>query len=222
MKLIVVDGVDSSGKETNTQYIYNLLCKQVDNVQKISFPDYESPSSSLVKMYLAGEFGEGASDVNAYAASAFYAVDRFASFAKSWGKGFYRDNGIIVADRYTTSNMIHQAAKIENIEEKDIFLDWLYDFEYNKLGLPIPNLIIFLNMPVWAAKQLMENRKNKITGEDKKDIHERDEAYLQKSYDNAMYVAKKFGWTIVNCTDGERIKSFEEIQTEIKKIIMDF
>ena len=216
-KLIVVDGVDSSGKETNTNYIYELLKSMGENVIRISFPDYDSPSSSLVKMYLGGEFGDNPSDVNAYAASVFYAADRYASYKTSWENS----DGIIVADRYTTSNMVHQAAKIDDETEKNQFLDWLEDLEYEKFGIPRPDKIIFLNMPVWAAEKLMANRKNKITGNEKKDIHERNEEYLKKSYDNAMYVAKKFGWTIVNCTDGDRIKSLDEIQTELKEIVLN-
>ena len=216
-KLIVVDGVDSSGKETNTNYIYELLKSMGENVIRLSFPDYDSPSSSLVKMYLGGEFGDNPSDVNAYAASVFYAADRYASYKTSW-ENF---DGIIVADRYTTSNMVHQAAKIADETEKNQFLDWLEDLEYEKFGIPRPDKIIFLNMPVWAAEKLMANRKNKITGNEKKDIHERNEEYLKKSYDNAMYVAKKFGWTIVNCTDGDRIKSLDEIQTELKEIVLN-
>lgn len=216
-KLIVVDGVDSSGKETNTNYIYELLKSMGENVIRLSFPDYNSPSSSLVKMYLGGEFGDNPSDVNAYAASVFYAADRYASYKTSW-ENF---DGIIVADRYTTSNMVHQAAKIADETEKNQFLDWLEDLEYEKFGIPRPDKIIFLNMPIWAAEKLMANRKNKITGNEKKDIHERNEEYLKKSYDNAMYVAKKFGWTIVNCTDGDRIKSLDEIQTELKEIVLN-
>lgn len=216
-KLIVVDGVDSSGKETNTNYIYELLKSMGENVIRLSFPDYNSPSSSLVKMYLGGEFGDNPSDVNAYAASVFYAADRYASYKTSW-ENF---DGIIVADRYTTSNMVHQAAKIADETEKNQFLDWLEDLEYEKFGIPRPDKIIFLNMPVWAAEKLMANRKNKITGNEKKDIHERNEEYLKKSYDNAMYVAKKFGWTIVNCTDGDRIKSLDEIQTKLKEILLN-
>ena len=219
-KLIIIDGVDSSGKETNTSYIFNLLKEHSDNVEKISFPDYESDSSALVKMYLNGEFGQNASDVNAYAASSFYAVDRYSSFKKGWGKDFYESDGIIVSDRYVTSNMIHQASKIENETEKISFLKWLDDYEYEKLGLPRPDKIIFLNMPVWAATKLMENRKNKITGDSKKDIHEKDKEYLQKSYDNAMFVAKKFNWTIVDCTENDRIKTLKEIQEELKNIVL--
>lgn len=215
MKLIVVEGVDSSGKETNTKYIYDLLVSNGHNAKKISFPNYESNASALVKMYLGGEFGNNPNDVNAYAASAFYAVDRYASFKQDWGNF----DGIVVADRYVSSNMIHQASKIEDIYEKNEFLKWLDDFEYNKLGLPRPDYILFLNMPVWAAMKLMEDRKNKITGEDKKDIHEKNQEYLEKSYNNALYVAKRLNWNIVNCTEGDRIKSLDEIQKEIKALI---
>lgn len=216
-KLIVIDGVDSSGKETNTNYIYELLKASGENVIKISFPNYISPSSSLVKMYLQGDFGENPNDVSAYAASIFYAIDRYASYKILWGDF----DGIIVADRYTTSNMVHQAAKIDDEKEKEKFLEWLEDLEFEKLGIPRPDKIIFLNMPVWAAEQLMANRKNKITGENEKDIHEKNSEYLKKSYDNAMYVAKKFGWTVVDCTEGDRIKSLEEIQKELKKIVLE-
>lgn len=216
-KLIVVDGVDSSGKETNTNYIYELLKASGENVIRISFPNYISPSSSLVKMYLQGDFGENPNDVSAYAASIFYAIDRYASYKTLWSDF----GGIIVADRYTTSNMVHQAAKIDDEKEKEKFLEWLEDLEFEKLGIPRPDKIIFLNMPVWAAEQLMANRKNKITGENEKDIHEKNSEYLKKSYDNAMYVAKKFGWTVVDCTEGDRIKSLEEIQKELKKIVLE-
>lgn len=216
-KLIVVDGVDSSGKETNTNYIYELLKASGENVIRISFPNYISPSSSLVKMYLHGDFGENPNDVSAYAASIFYAIDRYASYKTLWSDF----DGIIVADRYTTSNMVHQAAKIDDEKEKEKFLEWLEDLEFEKLGIPRPDKIIFLNMPVWAAEQLMANRKNKITGENEKDIHEKNSEYLKKSYDNAMYVAKKFGWTVVDCTEGDRIKSLDEIQKELKKIVLE-
>lgn len=216
MKLIVVEGVDSSGKETNTKFIYDFLVSLGENVKKISFPNYESDASSLVKMYLGGEFGNNPSDVNAYAASSFYAVDRYASFKKDWGNF----NGIVVADRYVTSNMVHQASKIEDIYEKNEFLKWLDDFEYNKLGLPRPDKTIFLNMPVWATMKLMEERKNKITGETKKDIHEKNQKYLELSYSNAMYIAKRYNWNIVNCTESDRIKSLNEIQEELKKIVI--
>lgn len=211
--LIVFEGVDASGKQTQTENFYNYLVNKGIKAKRISFPDYESDSSALVKMYLGGEFGENADDVSPYAASSFYAVDRYASFKKDWGKEL-EDGTVIVADRYVTSNMIHQAAKIENNEEKDSFLNWVYDFEYEKLSLPKPDHVIFLDMPPHFARQLMANRANKITNEAEKDIHERDTTHLEKAYNNAKYVADKFCFKTIKCAE-ESIKSIEEIGREI-------
>lgn len=220
-KLIVVDGVDSSGKQTQVENAYNMLKEMGINVTKVSFPDYESPSSSLVKMYLAGDFGSNPEDVSAYAASSMYALDRYASFKSGWGKDFYEGEGVILCDRYVTSNMIHQASKIKDKTEKAKFLEWLYDMEYSKLELPQPDLILFLDMPVWAAQKLMAKRKNKITGDAEKDIHEKNTSYLEESYNNAIGVANTYGWSIVRCTEGEVIKTREEISEEIAKKIKE-
>ena len=157
-KLIVIEGVDSSGKETQTRLLYEYIKTRTENVKKISFPDYESDFCVPVKKYLAGDLGNAPSDVNAYAASSFYAIDRYASYKKNWGS-FYEDGGVVVCDRYVTSNIIHQAMKIDG-DKKD-FIDWLADYEYNKLGLPKPDVVIFLDMPPAAARFLMKNRKNK-------------------------------------------------------------
>ena len=186
-KLIVIEGTDSSGKETQTKKLYERLANEVEKVRKISFPNYESPACEPVKMYLAGAFGDNALNVNPYPVSTMFAIDRYASYKMDW-ESFYNAGGIIVTDRYTTSNMVHQASKIENIDEKSKYLGWLEDLEYNKMGIPKPDLVIFLNMPTEMAVKLMEARKNKITGEEKKDIHEKDTSYLKKSYDNASYV----------------------------------
>lgn len=210
--LIVFEGVDASGKATQSGRVFEYL-KTKYNARKISFPDYESPSSALVKMYLAGEFGEKPEDVSPYAASAFYAVDRYASYKKDWG-GFLNAGGTIVADRYVTSNMIHQAAKIKDKAEKDRFLSWIYDFEYEKLGLPKPDKVIFLDMPPKFARELMHERLNKITGEAEKDIHEKSADYLEKAYENAVYVAEKFGWERIRCA-GTCVRSIEDITSEI-------
>ena len=183
-KLIVIEGTDSSGKETQTKKLYERLANEVEKVRKISFPNYESPACEPVKMYLAGAFGDNALNVNPYPVSTMFAIDRYASYKMDW-ESFYNAGGIIVTDRYTTSNMVHQASKIENIDEKSKYLGWLEDLEYNKMGIPKPDLVIFLNMPTEMAVKLMEARKNKITGEEKKDIHEKDTSYLKKSYDNA-------------------------------------
>ena len=170
-KLIVIEGTDSSGKETQTKKLYERLANEVEKVRKISFPNYESPACEPVKMYLAGAFGDNALNINPYPVSTMFAIDRYASYKMDW-ESFYNAGGIIVTDRYTTSNMVHQASKIENIDEKSKYLGWLEDLEYNKMGIPKPDLVIFLNMPTEMAVKLMEARKNKITGEEKKDIHE--------------------------------------------------
>lgn len=213
-RLIVIEGVDSSGKATQTKLLFDKLNKAGFSVESVEFPDYKSNSSALVKMYLNGEFGKNAEDVNPYAASAFFAVDRVASYLTKWKK--HLDDGkIVIADRYTTSNFIHQAAKISDCKEKDKFLDWVSDFEYNKLGLPAPDLTIFLDMPVAQAKILMANRLNKIDNSQTLDIHESDTEYLEHSYKNAHYVADKFGWHKILCVKDEKVRSIEDISEEI-------
>ncbi len=211
--LIAVDGVDASGKQTQTELLLKRLEAEYD-IRLISFPAYDNPSSTLVKMYLGGEFGTKPEDVNAYAASTFFASDRYATYKTDWGKD-YESGKLIIADRYVSSNMIHQAGKIEDLEEKKEFLDWLFDLEYKKLALPEPDITVFLDMPPeWGAK-LMKERANKITGESQKDIHESDSAYLKKSYDNALFAAKQYNWDIISCVNENGIRSIEDIHEEI-------
>lgn len=213
-KLIVVDGVDSSGKQTQVEVLYNKLKAEGLKVKRISFPNYESNSSALVKMYLAGDLGTNPDELDPYAISTFYAADRYISYITDWKKDL-DDGYIIIADRYVSSNMIHQAAKIKDINAKKIFLDWLDSFEYGVYKLPRPDIVIFLNMPVEQAVKLMADRKNKITGDEKKDIHERDVAYLQESYNNAMFIANEYSWNIVNCVNNSAIRKIEDIASEI-------
>lgn len=220
-KLIVIEGTDSSGKETQTKLLFERLKKEGKNVRKISFPNYESPACAPVKMYLAGDFGDNAVEVNPYPVSTMYAIDRYASFKMDWGK-FYKEGGIIITDRYTTSNMVHQASKIDNLKEKEDYLMWLMDLEYEKMQLPKPDTVIFLNMPTHMAVKLMESRKNKITGETKKDIHEKSSEYLKKSHDNACLVANKYSWQEIRCVENERLKSIEEIGEEIYKAVISY
>ncbi len=211
-KLIVIEGVDASGKATQTQRLYERLAAEGKKLRQISFPDYESDFSVPVKRYLAGDLGKNADDVSPYAASMFYAIDRYASYRRDWGS-FYEEGGILIADRYVTSNLVHQAAKIEG--DKREFMDWLHDLEYGRLALPEPDLVLFLDMPPACARKLMENRANKITGEAQKDIHEGDPHHLDRAYENAMGIAKLAGWQIVHCAEGEKIRSVEEISQEI-------
>ncbi|WP_040406295.1 dTMP kinase [Cetobacterium somerae] len=217
-RLIVIEGTDSSGKETQTAVLFERLSEKISNIRKISFPNYESPACAPVKMYLAGEFGTDAEKVNPYPASTMYAIDRYASYKTDWGK-FYNDGGIIITDRYTTSNMVHQASKIDNSQEKEMYLSWLEDLEYSKMGIPRPDLVIFLNMPTETAQKLMAERKNKITGEDKKDIHEKNIEYLKKSHENACEISKKYSWKEIKCVENDRLKTIEEISNEVFELV---
>ncbi len=216
-KLVVIEGVDASGKQTQTEKLYSNLLSLGSKVEKIEFPNYASETSSLVKMYLGGEFGTNAQDVSPYMASAFFAVDRVGSIKSVW-KDKLDGADVVIADRYVTSNMIHQASKIADDTEKNNFLDWVYDFEYNKLDLPKPDLVIFLDMPVKYAKQLMENRRNKINDSEVKDIHEGDTEHLTKSYNNAVGVADKYGWHKISCVKDGNIRTIEEISGEILEV----
>ncbi len=173
-------------------------------------------------MYLSGEFGEDAKSISPYIASTFYAIDRYATF-KKYFEDYYNDGGIILADRYTTANMVHQAGKIEDKAERKKFLDWLCDFEFNIYGLPQPTKTFFLNMPTDYAMKLIENRENKFTHETKKDIHERDKNHMIDSYNAACEVAKDYEWYTVDCIKDGKIRTtddiHEEIFNEIKKYI---
>ena len=215
-KLFVIEsGSDGSGKATQSQLLYDYLKDKGYKVIKVEFPNYKSEASSVVKMYLRGDFGKRADDVDPYVASTFYALDRYASYKTEW-EDFYLSGGIVIADRYTTSNMVHQASKMNDNEEKDKFLNWLYDFEFGLYKLPTPDEIFFLDVPVDITEKLIETRKNKFTNESEKDIHERDKGYLERTYMNSKYVAEKYSWNIVDCVDdlGE-MKSVEEIHHSI-------
>ena len=212
-KLIVIEGVDASGKQTQTELLFKRLKESGLNVRCVSFPDYESDFSLPVRRYLAGDLGADPKAVNAYAASTFYAIDRYASFKREWGE-FYNEGGIIIADRYVTSNIVHQASKVEK-EKREEFIGWLSDLEYDKLGLPVPDGVIFLDMPPAFARELMKARMNKITGDAKKDIHESDSGYLDASYNNAVSIADLLKWNKISCVKDEKVKKREEIAEEI-------
>ncbi|MCD8048647.1 MAG: thymidylate kinase [Clostridia bacterium] len=213
MSLIVIEGVDCSGKETQTVRLYERLVDEGKTVKRVSFPDYESESSAAVRMYLNGDFGKSAFDVNPYAASVLFAVDRFASYRTKWKKDL--ESGIVIADRYVTSNMVHQASKLDTREEKERFIEWLCDLEYGKMELPKPDKVIFLDMPPEMSAKLNLERKNKINGSDAKDIHERDLDYLKKSYENACFVADMQGWTVIKCAAAGKVRAIDDIAEEI-------
>lgn len=213
-KLIVIDGVDASGKETQTKLLFEKLVSNGKDVKMVSFPAYNNPSSTLVRMYLNGDFGKNPNDVNAYAASSFFAADRYATYKTDWGH-LYESGTVILSDRYVSSNMIHQAGKIEAEAERNEFMAWLDDLEHNRYGLPRPDITFFLDMPVEWGQKLMRERANKIDGTSSKDIHENNLEYLTKSYNTAVAAAEKYGWKRISCVDGNGIRSIEDINNEI-------
>lgn len=214
-KLIIIEGLDGSGKSTQTALLEAYFDKKNISFKKIKLPDYDSPSSTLVKMYLGGEFGKRAKDVNAYAAGAFYAVDRFASYKCKW-KSDYEEKSLILADRYSTSNAIYQMGKL-NQTEWDEYLLWSEDFEYNKIGIPRPDLVIFLDMPIEISQKLMTKRYDGC--ESKKDVHEADIDFLNKCRISALYAAEKQGWKVVSCAESGEPLSRGEIHNKIIEIV---
>ena len=218
-KLYVIEGVDGSGKATQTELLYQALLAKGKPVRKVSFPDYDSPSSSLIKMYLNGEFGTDPQSVNAFATSVFFAVDRFASFRKDWQE-FYENGGIIIADRYVTSNLVHQAGKISDAAEKERYIQWLSDLEYNIFSLPKPDCVIFLDMPPAYSLKLRQQR-NELKQGLTADIHEADQTYLQNAYENAIGIAKHQEWHTISCVADDNIRTIEDIHAEIVRTIND-
>lgn len=216
-KLIVIEGLDGSGKSTQLEMLQNRLKEKNISFKAISFPDYESDSSALVKMYLSGRFGNKPNDVNPFAASLFYCVDRYASFKEKWGKE-YADGKLIVAGRYTTSNAIHQASKLSEKEWKP-FLDWLYDIEYIKVGIPKPDLVIFLDMPVEVSQKLLTGRYKGDEGS--KDIHERDVEYLSRCRRAAKFVAEYSGYKTISCAKDGMPRTKEDISDDIMQLVLD-
>lgn len=216
-KLISIEGLDGSGKTTQTE----LLCRDLENrgvrFRHVSFPNYGEPYSAPVRMYLGGAFGAGPGDVNAYAASSFFAVDRFASFSTDWKKD-YQNGTPIVADRYTTSNIVYQLPKLPK-EEWNGFIDWIQDYEYEKLGLPRPDLTIYLDMPASVSRELLGIRYHGDEG--KEDIHERNESYLSSCRESAVYAAGLLGWRVVACAESGRPKEVGRIHDEIIKILAE-
>lgn len=210
-KLIVIEGTDGSGKSTQFRLLTDRLESEQVKFQKLVFPQYSEPSSALIRMYLGGEFGKSPSDVNAYAASAFYSVDRYASYRKVWGK-WYEEGGLVVSDRYTTSNAVHQASK-EPEDKREDFLNWLYDFEYDKLGLPRPDLVIYLDVPTDFTEKMLRHRESETNTH--ADIHEQDMQYLTTCRRMGRAAAEHYGWTVIRCVRDGAMRSMEDIHEEI-------
>ena len=210
-KLIVFEGMDGSGKATQSKRLCEYLIAKGHKARRISFPDYEAPSSVLLRMYLNGEFGATADSVNGYVASAFFAVDRVASYMSKW-RNALEDGEIIILDRYTTSNMVHQTSKLPR-EQWDEYLEWLYDFEFKKLGLPEPDLTFYLRVSVEISERQLAVRYG--NDESKKDIHEKDVGYLRRCAESGMYSAGKCNWKVIECADNGVMRSIEDIGDEI-------
>lgn len=210
-KLIVIEGTDGSGKSTQFRMLWEHLQADQVSFQHIVFPRYKEDSSALIRMYLGGQFGDKPSDVNAYAASSFYAVDRYASYKMDWGK-WYEDGGLVLSDRYTTSNAVHQASK-EPEEKQAAFLSWLYDFEYEKLRLPRPDLTIYLDVPTDFTEKLLRSREANTNTQ--ADIHEKDMQYLATCRETGRKAAAFYGWTVIDCVKDGAMRSIEDIHREI-------
>ena len=214
-RLIVLEGLDGSGKTTQFKLLTEYFQSKGVKIKPISFPDYDQPSSALVKMYLNGDFGNEAQSVNAYAASSFYAVDRYASYKRFWEKD-YNDGVFILAARYTTSNCIYQMVKLDR-SCWDSYLDWLCEYEYNKLELPKPDMVIFLDMDIEISQRLMTERYS--GDEHKKDIHEANVSFLKKCREAALYSADRLGWKIVKCCDENKPLAVNEITEKILELL---
>ena len=221
-KLFVIEGTDASGKQTQLEELKKRFDKEHIDYRTVSFPNYNSQSSSLVKMYLSGAFGSNANDVSPYIASTFFAADRYATFKSEGYLDYYNNGCIILADRYTTSNMTFQAGKISDKIEREKFLDWLWNFEFNLYKLPIPTESFFLDMPTKFALQLMKNRENKFTHEQKKDIHESNEEYLKEIYKASCDLAEKYNWHRIECVKNDSIRTIDDIHNEIFDTLKSF
>ena len=214
-RLLVIEGLDGSGKSTQVSLLKAKLESDGTPVRQIKLPDYDDPSSTLEKKYIGAEIGKNPEDVNVYAASSFYAVDRYASFRRHWQKD-YENGTLILADRYTTSNAVHQAVKLPESAWEN-YLSWLADYEYNKLGIPAPDAVIFLDMPVAVSQKLMTARYN---GEEaKKDVHEANVSYLNACRKAALFAASKLGWYVVPCADGDEPLPIAQIHARIYEIV---
>ncbi|MBQ4569249.1 MAG: deoxynucleoside kinase [Ruminococcus sp.] len=209
-RIIVIEGLDGSGKATQSKLLMEKLQEKY-TVKKLSFPDYESPASQPVQMYLNGEFGSDAGCVNPYAAASFYAVDRVASYLKSWRKD-YEEGVLFVLDRYTTSNMVYMTSKLPK-EGWDSFLSWLSHYEYDLLGLPRPDGVIYLDMPTEVSQKLMSGRYH--SDESKKDLHEKDVEFLNACRESALYAAKAQSWQVIPCSEQGAPRSIEAIASDV-------
>ncbi|MDD4686344.1 MAG: deoxynucleoside kinase [Clostridia bacterium] len=215
--IIEIEGTDGSGKQTQTKKLFDYLKSNKLNVKQMSFPNYESLSSGPVRMYLQGNLADNSAEIDAYQASVLFASDRLCTM-KTEAKNF-KNNDIIILDRYAGSNLIHQACKISDKKEREIYANWITDLEFNKLKIPKPDLVLFLDMPIDFILSTIKNRNIIKSGEQTRDIHERDEAYLNNVYKTSKSIAESQGWYIINCDTGNRLKTIAEVHSEIIDIV---
>ena len=218
-RLITIEAGDGSGKATQTKALYDRLLAEGYQVLKVEYPDYQSESSALVRMYLGGEFGQQAENVSAYGASAFFAVDRYASYLLKWRQA-YESGWIILADRYTTSNMVHQAVKLKDSAEREEFLTWLWDFEFGRLQLPVPDRVIYLDMPPEISDRLINSRAAKDSSR-QKDIHEKDNSYLHHCHRAYNEVAEKYGWVKISCAQQGNLRTVQDIHEDVYQAVKE-
>lgn len=216
-KMIVFEGTDGSGKTTQFTLLSRRLQAMGIDFKKMDFPQYSEPSSALIRMYLGGEFGTRPADVNAYAASTFYAVDRYASYRKVWGE-YYKNGGLMLSNRYTTSNAVHQASKVP-LERREEFFRWLYDFEYKHLELPEPDIVIYLDVPTELTGEMLRTREEKT--QTHADIHEQNMDYLRICRETGLQAAHFYGWTIIDCARDGKMRSIEDIHNEIFALVQN-
>ncbi|MBQ8975279.1 MAG: deoxynucleoside kinase [Oscillospiraceae bacterium] len=215
-KLIVFEGIDGSGKSTQFRLLCDRLRDEGVDFQSITFPQYSEPSSALIRMYLAGQFGEDPSAVNPYAASSFYAVDRYASYVSKWGR-YYKSGGVIITDRYTTSNAIHQGGKLTGGKRREYFR-WLYDYEFERMGLPRPDKVLYMRSPIEVCEKRMRLRESQTNTS--ADIHEKNSAYLRKCHDCALEAADFYSWDTVDCMRGAVERTPEDIAGQIYDMVI--
>ena len=216
-KLIVIEGLDGSGKATQAKLLCETLAQRGIAYREIDFPRYGNPFAEPANLYLHGALGSDPGDVNAYASSVLFAVDRFASYKEDWG-AFYEQGGVVIANRYTTSNAVHQTSKLPP-EQQRPFVDWLFDFEYQKLGLPAPDRVLYLDLPTELSEQMMRRREEATHTH--ADIHEQDEAYLRSCRESAARVVDWCGWQRIRCDRDGRIRSIQDIHQEVLERVAD-
>lgn len=211
-KLIAIEGIDGSGKETQTKLLYQYIRSKNKNLIKyISFPNYNSPSSEVIKMYLNGSLSDNPVRLNPYAVSSFFAVDRFVSYVRDW-ENDYNEGALILANRYTSSNVSYQMAKVPE-GEWDGYLKWIYDYEYNKLGLPRPDVTVYLDISVEVSQKLMNKRY--LGDHSKKDLHESNINFLSLCVKASRYVAERDNWMVIDCLENGNLKNIRQINENI-------